>query len=170
MRVLWTTSVSPLPLTDGNRHRHFHLLRERRARDHDVVLGVSRHKKARRAALGRLSDLGVDVRTIPHVRRPSRTSSRWELDVNRPASFLRTSRALAATVADAGRFDVAFWRSLGRSGGCKAPGHLGDCSTTRNVEGGPLPASLACRILPPRVSLRGYWIAREVRTVRAPLA
>src|SRR5258708_2866685 len=102
---MWVSGVSPAPLTDGNRQRHFHLLRET-ARDRDVVL-VCPATGEEREALGEVSDLGVDVRAVPAVRAPR---GRVFAGITRqPACAVPPDiDAVVAAVAGAGHFDLAF--------------------------------------------------------------
>jgi|SRR5579884_207115 len=105
MRVLWVSAVSPLPLTDGNRHRHFHLLREV-AREHEVVL-VCPADERERVALEAVSALGVDARSVPPL---SRGRGRISAGFHRePACLVPPDiDALCTAVGGAGRFDMAF--------------------------------------------------------------
>ena len=68
VRLVWISPVCPLPLTDGNRHRHYHLLRQT-AREHRVTL-VCPVTPTDCELLAPLAAEGVDLRLVDAVRSP----------------------------------------------------------------------------------------------------
>jgi glycosyltransferase involved in cell wall biosynthesis len=105
MRVLWLSAVFPLPLTDGNRHRHFHLMRGV-ARDNDVQLVCPVHD-AERDLLPQLSAVGVKINPVPTT---AAQIGRLRATVqHRPACLVPADiDGLAQAAAEIGPVDVAF--------------------------------------------------------------
>jgi polysaccharide biosynthesis protein PslH len=105
VRVLWLSAVFPLPLTDGNRHRHFHLMRGI-ARDSDVQLVCPVHD-AERDLLPQLSEIGVHVNAVPAI---AAQIGRFRATVqHRPTCLVPADiEALAQAANAAGEVDVAF--------------------------------------------------------------
>ncbi len=103
VRVLWVSSVCPVPATDGNRQRNLHLLKAV-ARRHEVAL-VCPATDSERGSLDELRAICARVQTVPAweagtLAAPARLRQRVRSVLERRPPFLPQERgALEAAVA-----------------------------------------------------------------------
>jgi glycosyltransferase involved in cell wall biosynthesis len=103
MRVLWAAAPCPVPPSDGNRIRHFHLLREVALR-HEVTLVCPLDSSA---PDGRLQTICTELRTVPASSRGQR-SRPAAIRRRLPACIVPASIDELVQAAAPGEFDVAF--------------------------------------------------------------